>query len=73
MAKTSVSLFTPYPFQIGETIRISDGPRAGDWQVIDLTKHKMTLKCPISKREFTWDRFCYLQQTLENETWPKQD
>jgi hypothetical protein len=68
MAK--VSLFKAYPFEVGQKIRIEDSPRSGDWEVIGVTEHKVTLRCPISKKEFTWSRFCYLDHEKEME-WPK--
>jgi len=54
-----VGLFKAYPFKVGEKIRIEDSPRSGDWEVIRVTDHKVTLKCPVSGREFSWSRFCY--------------
>jgi len=68
-----VSVFEPYPFEIGQRIRIESGPRAGDWEVIGVTERKVTLRCPISHREFEWDRFCYLVEDRENEEWPRED
>ncbi len=70
MAKHRVAIFTPYPFEIGQKIRINGGPRNGDWEVIGLSAHKVTLRCPITKKEFKWDRFCYLVEERENEQWP---
>ncbi|MEW6429179.1 MAG: hypothetical protein AB1568_14210 [Thermodesulfobacteriota bacterium] len=55
-----VAVFTPYPFRPGEKIRITAGPRRGDWEVFEVSDRKVGLRCPISGREFTWDRFCYL-------------
>ena len=65
-----LTLFKPYPFQEGEKIRISDGPRAGDWLVEKVSTHKITLKCPVSNREFSWDRFCYVTEILHKAQWP---
>ena len=69
---TKVSVFKGYPFEKGQKIRIEDSPRAGDWEVVDVTKHKVTLRCPISKKEFTWSRFCYLAEEIEG-AWPQTD
>jgi hypothetical protein len=73
MSRENVTLFKPYPFAPGQKIRISEGPRSGDWEVIGLDERKVRLKCPISFREFEWDRFCYNIELLENEEWPKKD
>ena len=53
------TVFKPYPFKLGQKIKIDGGPRNGDWEVVDFTGHKVKLRCPISSREFEWDRFCY--------------
>jgi len=66
----SVTIFTPYPFTVGEKIHISEGPRHGDWLVAGLDDKKITLRCPVSGKEFCWDRFCYQVETREQE-WPQ--
>ncbi|MCG8615990.1 MAG: hypothetical protein MI802_07210 [Desulfobacterales bacterium] len=70
MAK--VAVFKAYPFEVGQKIRIEESPRFGDWEVTKVTEHKVTLKCPISKREMTWSRFCYLAGEQDME-WPQPD
>ena len=55
-----VVVFKAYPFKEGQKIRIEDSPRSGDWEVMKVTDHKMTLGCPISKKQIVWSRFCYL-------------
>ena len=72
MARHDVAIFQPYPFEVGQKIRINGGPRAGDWEVIGVSERKVKLKCPISHREFEWDRFCYLADQREDD-WPKRD
>jgi len=72
MAEHEVTVFKGYPFRVGEQIRIDDGPRAGDWEVIGVSKSKVRLRCPVSKREFQWDRFCYIVETKKQE-WPRED
>lgn len=67
---TPVTIFTPYPFTIGEKIHISEGPRHGDWIVAELDDRKVTLRCPISGKAFCWDRFCHLIETRDQE-WPE--
>lgn len=70
MPRHPVTLFRPYPFATGEKITIASGPRAGDWEVIGITDRTVQLRCPVSGREFTWDRFCYQVEKKENEPWP---
>lgn len=65
-----VTLFKGYPFKVGQKIRIEDAPRHGDWEVVNVTEHKVTLRCPISKKEFTWGRFCYFVKE-ETAEWPR--
>jgi hypothetical protein len=69
----TVITFRSYPFQIGQKIYIEDGPRHGDWEVIGVTDRKVTFRCPISHREFTWDRFCYFMDERINSPWPHAD
>lgn len=73
METHDVTVFTPYPFRIGQKIHIQGGPRRGDWEVIGLTDHKVTLKCPISLREFSWSRFCYFLEEQQAVEWPRKD
>ena len=73
MPKQKVTVFKPYPFDTGQKINISDGPRKGDWEVVGMTERKVKLKCPISKKEFEWDMFCFHVEDRENEEWPKED
>ncbi|MFH1982491.1 MAG: hypothetical protein ABIL58_11655 [Pseudomonadota bacterium] len=70
MSTHRVIQFQPYPFSPGQKIHISDGPRHGDWEVISVTDHKLTLRCPVSHREFTWERFCYFAKETEVSVWP---
>jgi hypothetical protein len=59
MNNKSIPVFIPYPFVIGEEIYIDQGPRRGNWTVTACGDKKVTLRCPVSGREFCWDRFCY--------------
>jgi len=70
---TNVTIFTPYPFTVGEKIYIAEGPRHGDWEVIDVSDRKVKLRCPISKREFEWNRFCYFVEKDAHSVWPHPD
>jgi hypothetical protein len=72
MPEHRVAIFEPYPFEPGQKIRIADGPRRGDWEVVAATGKDVTLRCPISGREFTWKRFCYRVAERESE-WPSED
>ncbi len=65
-------LFKPFPFDVGQKIRITDGPRRGDWEVIDVSKHKVTLKCPVTGAQIVADRFCFFLEELEEFEWPEK-
>ena len=73
MAIHKVTMFRPYSFQIGQKIRIEEGRRSGDWEVVGVSEHKVKLRCPISKREFEWTRFCYFVDEREAVQWPQED
>ena len=60
-----MAVFRSYPFKVGQKIRIEDGPRHGDWEVVAADKRKVRLRCPVSHREFEWDHFCYSIETRE--------
>ncbi len=68
-----VTLFRAYPFREGQKIRIEGGRRRGDWQDGKVGEHKVTLKCPISHKEFTWTNFCCFIEEKENSVWPIED
>ncbi len=68
--KDDVTVFAPYPFQPGQKINISGGPRKGDWEVIRVGVKKVTLRCPVSQREFDWNRFCYVTEEHVVRPWP---
>lgn len=70
MSKQTVTFFTPYPFTPGQKIRITAGPRRGDWEVAATDEQKVTLRCPVSRRQFSWDHFCYLSESRADEPWP---
>jgi len=67
-----VWIFKPFPFQAGQKIFIESGPRRGDWEVLALGDQKVRLRCPISKREVEWDRFCYFVEE-RHDKWPHPD
>ena len=67
-----VLIFKPFPFQAGQKIFIESGPRRGDWEVLALGDQKVRLRCPISKREVEWDRFCYFVEE-RHDIWPHPD
>ena len=59
MPRDKVLFFRPYPFEVGQKIRIEGGSRAGDWEVIGIDEQKVKLRCPVKGREVEWRRFCY--------------
>ena len=73
MGKHDVVFFTPYPFQVGQKINITDGPRKGDWEIAEVGERKVRLRCPISLREFDWNRFCYRVAEKSDVEWPGKD
>ncbi len=73
MERHHVTLFEPYPFEVGQKIRIEGGKRHGDWEVVGVSDSKVTLKCPISHREFEWTRFCYHIEDRPGDVWPQSD
>lgn len=73
MPMPTVIVFEPYPLEVGQKIRIEGGPRNGDWEVIAVSERKIHLRCPISHREFEWDRFCYFAEERQGMKWPAED
>ena len=73
MTEHTVTLFKPYPFHDGQKINIEEGPRKGDWEVVGVTDRKVKLRCPISNREFEWNRFCYFTEEQNGRQWPQED
>ncbi|MDM8517570.1 hypothetical protein QUF76_15345 [Desulfobacterales bacterium HSG16] len=73
MEKHNVAIFKPYSFETGQKIRIEGGKRNGDWEVIGVSDYKVKLRCPVSKREFEWSRFCYFAEERSEEQWPLKD
>lgn len=70
MGKDKVIIFKPYPMEVGQKIYIDGGPRGGDWEVIDVSERKVRLRCPVTRREVEWDRFCYVVEEPEGIQWP---
>ncbi len=70
MQKHKVTIFKPYPFQVGQKIRIEGSTREGDWEIADVTGRKVTLHCPLSNKEYTWDLFCYFTEEKNGTPWP---
>ena len=66
-----VIVFKPYPFKKGQKINIDGSKRSGDWEVVGLSDTKVTLQCPISKKQVIWDRFCYFVED-KNMKWPNE-
>ena len=72
MERVKVSVFKPYSFTEGQKINIESGPRKGDWEVIGVSERKVRLECPVSFKEFEWDRFCYFVED-RNDPWPRKE
>jgi len=68
-----VTVFSPFDFYEGQKIHIESGPRKGDWEVVGVTERKVKLKCPISFKEFEWNRFCYRTGERTFKAWPQKD
>ena len=73
MAKHNVIIFRPYPMEVGQKIHIDGGPRGGDWEIIGVSERKVKLRCPVSLREFEWNRFCYAVEEQSDREWPEKD
>ncbi len=73
METHDVTVFAPYPFRVGQKINIQTGPRKGDWEVVAVTDRKVKLRCPISLREFEWNRFCYFMEERTGVVWPNKE
>jgi hypothetical protein len=73
MVGNKVLVFKPFPFKVGQKIAIDGGLRSGDWQVVAVKDRTIALRCPVSGREFEWDRFCYFVEERENAPWPRRD
>jgi len=71
--KYKVTVFAPFAFYEGQKINIENGPRKGDWEVVGVTERKVTLRCPVSLREFEWNRFCYQTDERIFDEWPQKD
>ena len=68
-----VTVFRPYPFKVGQKIRIENSRRGGDWEIVAISEHKLTLRCPISHKEYEWTKFCYQVEEEKNSVWPQED
>lgn len=68
-----VTVFRSYQFKVGQKIRVEGHRRGGDWEVVDVGEHKVTLKCPISHKEFSWSNFCYHIEDEKDTTWPRKN
>jgi len=71
--KHQVTIFKPYLFKKGQKIHIQSGPRKGDWLVIDCSNSHVTLRCPLSGKEYRWPIFCYFVEEIETDIWPSSE
>ena len=67
-----VLFFKRFPFKVGQKVHIADGPRKGDWEVVDVDEKKVKLRCPVSGFVAHWDRFCYFAEERKA-VWPRID
>ena len=67
-----VTVFRPYSFRVGENIRIEGSRRKGDWEIAAIGEHKITLRCPLSQKEFEWTKICYLVDIEKGVEWPQK-
>jgi hypothetical protein len=72
MKKHEVIVFKPYPVKVGQKLHIDGGVRKGDWEVIGVSDTKVKLRCPVSFREFEWNRFCYFVEERSGVVWPQE-
>lgn len=73
MVSHKVTVFRPYPMEVGQKIHIEGGARGGDWEVIGITDRKVTLRCPITRQEVQWARFCYIVHEHDSKEWPQKE
>ncbi|NQT50445.1 hypothetical protein HQ576_00250 [bacterium] len=73
MATHRVTFLRQAPFEPGQKLRIEDGPRKGDWEVVAADDKDVALRCPMSGREFTWKRFCTQADERDGVEWPAED
>jgi len=70
--KHDITVFTPYPFTVGQKIHIDGSQRRGDWEITAVGEHKITLRSPVSGKEYEWPIFCYLTEEKRDEEWPQE-
>lgn len=70
--KHDVTVFTSYSFKVGQKIRLEKTRRKGDWEIVAINEHTITLKCPISKKEYEWTKFCYVVEEEKDVEWPRK-
>ena len=67
-----VAVFEPYPFCVGQKIRIENSRRAGAWEIAAGGDNTGPLRCPISNKTFDWNKFCDLVAEEEDAVWPRK-
>ncbi len=64
-----VTFFKSCPLKEGQKIRFEDSPLKGDWEIIKISDFKVTLRCPVSKKELVKDRFFFFTKEKQD-SWP---
>ena len=73
MDKHDVTVFSPYPFKVGQKIYIDEGHRKGDWEIVAMDDRKVKLKCPVSLREFELNPLRLCVKVENGIEWPRKD
>jgi hypothetical protein len=73
MAEDKILLFRPYPMEAGQKIYIDGGPRGGDWEVVEVSREKVKLRCPITDKRVEWPRFCFFVEESKDIPWPHDE
>ena len=66
-----VAFFKSFPLKEGQKIRLEDSHLKGDWEIAKITDYKVTLRCPLSKKELVKDRFFFFVETKQDQ-WPRE-
>lgn len=67
----NVTFFKSCSLKEGQKIRLEDSPLKGDWEIVKISEYKVTLRCPVSKKELVKDRFFFFTKEKQDQ-WPKE-